>query len=397
MNSSIIEKRIYPRKDTNGFLVGHSQGSKVLGNIVNITPFGLMAKIDYPINSGEYNLEFDLAEKYFSVSADVVWLKNKKSNVDSKYYVGMRFKNPTNEFFHKVENSLKVNNVKEIILLTLDSVYSNIALRKIIEKIPEKISMICLSKRFSKKRGSMLTQTIKTIKKSGLSFTSYLTFYLLMHNFFIVIFRWFGNVFYRKNNEIYTIEELARKNNIPIFFSDDINSQKTIEKFKIVKPDLVISAHFDQKLSSRVLDIPKYGCINLHYALLPDFRGPFPTFWAMMENRREAGVSVHFMDKELDQGDVIHQQSVPFDSNDTVFSMDCKLLSLGADLIFNAIKKIELGIIARFSQKAMPPGSYYGYPSCDAVSKFFRKNKKIFSLKHYFQFLLEKKHDYINS
>ena len=98
---------------------------------------------------------------------------------------------------------------------------------------------------------------------------------------------------------------------IEVFQPDNINSSDSIEKLKSISPDFIIVAAFGQILKREVLDIPKYGCINVHASLLPKYRGAAPINWAIINGETETGITIMEMEEGLDTGDMISKDLFP--------------------------------------------------------------------------------------
>ena len=316
----------------------------------------------------------------------MVWRKDKTDEIKNLkvYNLGVKFIYLDSSSRLKIIEYLKEQEINHVIILTLDGIYANVAVGKLIKALHKKIKLICLSQRFSKKRGSLFKQTMGSIKKSGLGFTIYLSYSLLFYNFFIHLVRIFNKLTFKKR-EIFTLRELAQKYSIPIYVTDNINSKKSIEYLQNFNPDLIISAHFDQKINTNIINMPRYGCINLHYALLPEFGGPFPSFWGLNEKRGTLGATIMYMNENWDEGDIIQQEVVKVDPCDSVLSVDCRILDIGADLIIKVIEKIETGTVVRFDQKTLGASSYYSIPTKKEVKELKRKGIKVMSLSHYFK------------
>lgn len=100
-------------------------------------------------------------------------------------------------------------------------------------------------------------------------------------------------------------------------------------------------AAFGQLLSEEILNMPEYGCINIHASLLPAYRGAAPIQWAVLNGEKESGVTIMQMDKGLDTGDMLLKRSVELSPKETGDSLHDKLMHLGAELIVEALPKLE--------------------------------------------------------
>jgi methionyl-tRNA formyltransferase len=111
------------------------------------------------------------------------------------------------------------------------------------------------------------------------------------------------------------------------------------------KPDLIVTAAFGQILPKELIDYPKYGCINVHASLLPEYRGGAPIHKAIIDGKKETGVTIMYMVEKLDAGDMLSQVRVPIEESDNVGTMHDKLSRAGAKLLLETIPKLINGDI----------------------------------------------------
>lgn len=146
------------------------------------------------------------------------------------------------------------------------------------------------------------------------------------------------------------VKEWAVKNNISIFQPVKLREKQNIEELEKYEVDVIVVAAFGQILPKEVLDMPKYGCINVHASLLPKYRGASPIQWAILNGDDETGVTTMQMDIGLDDGDILLQKKVPISSEDTGGSLFDKLSKVGADLLVETLHRIEKNDIVRIPQ-----------------------------------------------
>ena len=138
------------------------------------------------------------------------------------------------------------------------------------------------------------------------------------------------------------VKEEALKHGIPIYqpikIKEDID---LIEKLKSLKPDFIIVVAFGQILTKEILDIPKFGCINLHASLLPMYRGAAPLNWAIIKGEKVSGNTTMLMDVGLDTGDMILKDEVEITNNMTTGELHDILMVRGAELLIKSIEGIS--------------------------------------------------------
>ncbi len=142
------------------------------------------------------------------------------------------------------------------------------------------------------------------------------------------------------------VKEVAVENNIPVFQPVKLKEEREmIEELKKMEPDFIIVVAFGQILTKEVLDIPKYGCINLHGSLLPMYRGAAPIQWAVINGEKVSGNTTMLMDVGLDTGDMLMKDEVEITEEMTAGELYDILKERGADLLKNTIEKMVKGEI----------------------------------------------------
>ena len=134
------------------------------------------------------------------------------------------------------------------------------------------------------------------------------------------------------------IKEYAVENNIKVFQPAKI-SEDFLDIMK-ENPTLIVTCAYGQILPDELLNYPMYGCVNIHASLLPKLRGGAPIHRAIIEGHKETGVTIMMMSKKMDAGDIITQQAIPIEEDDTVGTLHDKLSLLGRDLIIKTIPNI---------------------------------------------------------
>ena len=148
------------------------------------------------------------------------------------------------------------------------------------------------------------------------------------------------------------VKEEALKHEIPIYqpikIKEDIN---LIEKLKELKPDFMVVVAFGQILTKEILDIPKFGCVNLHASLLPMYRGAAPLNWAIINGEKVSGNTTMLMDAGIDTGDMILKDEVEINNQMTSGELHDILQVRGADLLIKTIEGISNGDIVTEKQQ----------------------------------------------
>lgn len=139
------------------------------------------------------------------------------------------------------------------------------------------------------------------------------------------------------------VKEYAVAHDLPVFQPVRIKTEENTAFLKTLDADLYVVAAFGQILSQEILDIPKYGCVNIHASLLPLYRGASPIQQALLDGQKETGVTLMQMAAGMDTGDILMQERIPITMEDTAGTLFDKLMELGADMIVRGVPKIEAG------------------------------------------------------
>ncbi len=154
-----------------------------------------------------------------------------------------------------------------------------------------------------------------------------------------------------KRMQFSPVKECAIAYGLTIYQPRKVKEDSFIEQIKAIKPDAIIVVAFGQILPQFFLDIPKYGCINVHASLLPRWRGAAPIQYAILDGDKESGVTIMQMDAGIDTGDMLLSQKVILDEKETAGSLHDKLSTIGADLLLKTLEGLELGTITPHKQE----------------------------------------------
>lgn len=147
------------------------------------------------------------------------------------------------------------------------------------------------------------------------------------------------------------VKEKALELEIPVYQPEKVKNPEFVDILREFKPDVIVVIAFGQILSKEILDLPKYGCINVHASLLPKYRGAAPIQWAVIDGEEVSGVTTMYMAEGLDTGDMIDKTVIPLDAKETGGSLFDKLAVEGGALILKTLEKLENNTATRTPQK----------------------------------------------
>lgn len=147
------------------------------------------------------------------------------------------------------------------------------------------------------------------------------------------------------------VKECALRHSLPVFQPVKIKAPEAVEQLRSYEADIFVVAAFGQILSKEILEMPKYGCINIHASLLPKYRGAAPIQYAILNGDEVTGVTIMQMNEGLDTGDILSRKVVPVEKTDTGESLFDKLSVAGAELLIETLPRIEAGDIVPEKQE----------------------------------------------
>ena len=146
------------------------------------------------------------------------------------------------------------------------------------------------------------------------------------------------------------VKEVALAAGIPVYQPENFREDGDVETLRALHPDVVAVVAYGRILPQHVLDIPKFGCINIHASVLPAYRGSAPYQWAVLDGQKESGVTAMYLCREMDAGDIIDISKTPIGENETAGELLDRLAVLGADLLSKTLTGIENGETTRTPQ-----------------------------------------------
>ena len=142
------------------------------------------------------------------------------------------------------------------------------------------------------------------------------------------------------------VKEVALEAGIPVFQPENFREEETVEALRALKPDVCAVVAYGRILPQKVLDVPTFGCINIHASLLPKDRGSAPYQWAVLNGEKETGVTAMYLCREMDAGDMIDRVTTPIGENETAGEVLDRLALLGAGLLSKTLARFQAGHVA---------------------------------------------------
>lgn len=146
------------------------------------------------------------------------------------------------------------------------------------------------------------------------------------------------------------VKACALEHSIPVLQPEKVKEPEFVEQLRSYEPDLIAVTAFGQILSEPILEMPKYGCINVHGSLLPKYRGAAPMQWSIIDGEKVTGITTMYMAKGLDSGDMLLKAEVEITDEDTFATIHDKMAVTGANLLLDTLDQLEAGTLERIPQ-----------------------------------------------
>ena len=146
------------------------------------------------------------------------------------------------------------------------------------------------------------------------------------------------------------VKEYALSVGLPVYQPQSFRGDAVCEELRALAPDLIVVVAYGKILPQRVLDIPKYGCINMHASILPELRGAGPVQWSILNHCDETGVTAMYLTAGMDEGDVIEIRKTPIEPMETSEELMARLAQIAAELACDTVRAIENGTAQRTAQ-----------------------------------------------
>jgi methionyl-tRNA formyltransferase len=168
------------------------------------------------------------------------------------------------------------------------------------------------------------------------------------------------------------VHRLFAARRIPVHDVTDVNASTFLDRLRGLGVDLIVSINTPQRLKKSLLALPANGCLNVHFGMLPKYRGLLPIFHALMDGESSFGVTVHLMDEKLDNGDIVAQRAVPIAASDTLDSLYPKGFAAASELLAEAIDACGRGSLVR-RPNVEAEKTYYSYPTPERIKAYRRR------------------------
>ena len=268
---------------------------------------------------------------------------------------------------------------KDIVIFTNGNLFSRIILHKFVKKYQARISMVVIVS------GDYYgNQGIKALYKFSKVTSWFYVFYKIWTILMIKLVP-IGN-----SSLIASVEKLCAFLGIPFFSVSDINESKCFEEIKKLSPEYLVSVSCPQLIRQKWLNLVNGKGINIHSSILPKYAGLAPYFWVLVNNEKETGISVHYLVKGFDKGNILAQGKLLIEKGESSFNLFLKLCDLGQTILVEGFEKLET--VNPGTEQNLSEFTYFSHPTSSAYLKLKQKGFSLFNLKDFY-----KAKDYIDT
>jgi methionyl-tRNA formyltransferase len=167
-----------------------------------------------------------------------------------------------------------------------------------------------------------------------------------------------------------SIDHVARRHGVPCERVSDVNDDGFLERLRALDTQLIVSVSCPQLFAAPLIELPSRGCLNIHGAMLPEYRGVLPSFWMLANGETRGGVSIFFVNETIDGGELCGQRSFAIWPDESLDAFVRRSKAEAAELLLEVLASIEEGTVMR-TPLDLSVGSYYPWPDRPAVRRFY--------------------------
>jgi methionyl-tRNA formyltransferase len=247
---------------------------------------------------------------------------------------------------------------KRVVLFSGESVFGSAIINKLLNNQSIDLTGVFYSTRVYRKSSSILS-FYKVLSITGMQYYCNI----------VKLNAPFARLFYP---EISRTHEICRQKGIPVIYAHDVNSPGNVERIRQLRPDIILSAHFNQLIKEPVISLPA-DVLNIHPGILPEYRGLDPLLQQIIHGEDHMGVTLHRVDDTFDTGEILRQDIMPLNSTQSLFELYIILWERGVDLLEDYIHSGRENIenLTERQQRSL----YFSWPAKKDVRLFLKNNR----------------------
>ncbi|MBK8815454.1 MAG: hypothetical protein IPN42_08090 [Methylococcaceae bacterium] len=250
-----------------------------------------------------------------------------------------------------------------VVLCSYPGIYADVVIKALQKNADIKITGLVYSERIFSAQETWVGGAFRLIKTSGIG-------YAVLQFMQTDVYRFFKKVMLCQQIE----------HCVPVLRTKNINTESGIAYLKDLKPDVILLANFNQKVSGAVIATPGLACLNIHPSLLPAYKGVDPVFAALFKNEKSLGVTIHNVDESFDTGAILMQAKTPVENDKSVFYHQLQLFREGAKLAVSVIKQVANGTTQSTENTG---GNYDSWPKKTEINLFIKRGGRLLRWRDY--------------
>lgn len=173
-----------------------------------------------------------------------------------------------------------------------------------------------------------------------------------------------------------SVARVCSRHGVPCESIRDVNDPAFLERLRATDTEVIVSVSCPQLFKGPLIELPQRGCLNVHGAILPEYRGMMPSFWMLANGEKRAGVSVFFVNEDIDAGDLCGQRIFDIRPDESLDEFLRRSKAIAAELVLVVLDQIESGTVSRTSLD-LSKGSYYSWPDRETVRRFHASGRRL--------------------
>lgn len=250
-----------------------------------------------------------------------------------------------------------------VVICSYPGIFADVVIKELDQNVDLKVVGLVYSQRVFSAQETWLGGALRMINTSGVSYA---------------ILQFMQTDFYLFIRKLFLTKQIEK--NRPVLRTKNINTESCLAFLKEIKPDIILLANFNQKVSENVISIPNLGCLNIHPSALPRFKGVDPVFMAMYGDEQSLGVTIHKVDENFDTGAIVDQALMTVEKGRSVFYHQLELFRQGVKLAVNAINQLASGKIT-YTENV--EGNYDSWPTKTKINEFKSRGGRLISYTEY--------------
>ncbi len=261
-----------------------------------------------------------------------------------------------------------------VVFVTMDEpFYIPVYIDKTLRKLPNTVhvtKVIGLHPHFANK--SYIQTALDYLSYFGIILFAYMILLKVLYRASDIV-----NGLFNRDVQFHSVELVCKKHGVPFSSVYKINAPESLSSLKDLNPDIIFSISSPQIFKKDLIALPQQGCLNIHSSLLPAYRGQNANFWVLAKGEKTTGVTIHYINPGIDDGDIVLQEIIDIDDAWSVHDLYMKAIEVGAGMIAGTLLAFSQGNV-KTQKNDISKGSLFPFPKRDDVKELRSRNRRFF-------------------